>query len=90
MKIFRLLFVLSLLTCSFINAQQSTAKFKLRGGIADVATLKPLSGASVIVLSKATNKQIAGTATDTTGDFTIENIPEEVVRVRLSMVGYKT
>jgi len=74
----------------FISAQTSKPDYKVIGAVAEASTNKPLAKASVVVLSKSSGKQLAGIATDEKGYFTIENIPENKVRVKVSMVGYQT
>jgi len=84
---FLILFIL-LTTLSF--AQQSSESFKLIGTVADLMTSKPLTGVSVMVSSKTSGRELKGTASDERGNFTIENIPESKVRVKISMVGYQS
>jgi iron complex outermembrane receptor protein len=90
MKIIRVIVIFILITCESFYAQKSTGSFKLIGAAADIKTLKPLSGVSVIVISKVSGKELTGSATDEKGNFTIENIPEDKIRVKFSMVGYQT
>lgn len=88
----KLRIALSILVLLFISKTISSQSesFKAIGAVADLMTSKPLVGASVIVSSKTSGKELKGLATDEKGFFTIENIPESKVRIRISMVGYQT
>lgn len=87
----RILFIsLFLFLSNLISSQQNSEKFSLIGTIVDLKTNEPLVGASVLVLSRTTGNQLAGAASDAKGNFTVENIPEDKVKVRFSMVGYQT
>lgn len=85
---FFLAFVLFLVVSQINYAQAET--YKAIGAVSDLMTSKPLTGASVLILSKTSGKELKGIATDEKGFFTIENIPESKVRVKISMVGYQT
>jgi len=84
------IFLFSFTLSNFLFAQQSSENFKLIGSVADLMTSKPLTGTSVVVFSKLSGKELKGIASDEKGNFTIENIPEDKVRVKFSMVGYQT
>ncbi|MEW6508451.1 MAG: outer membrane beta-barrel family protein [Bacteroidota bacterium] len=86
--IFALLIVL--IISSFNLAQNKSDKFSLIGTVVDSKSNEPLAGVSVLVLSRETGSQIAGAATDNKGNFTIEKISEDNVKVRFSMVGYQS
>lgn len=73
-----------------ISAQTSKPDYKVIGAVAEASTNKPLAKASVVVLSKSSGKQLGGIATDEKGYFTIDNIQENIVRVKVSMIGYQT
>jgi hypothetical protein len=73
-----------------ISAQTSKPDYKITGAVSDASTNKPLIKASVLILSKASGKQLGGIATDEKGYFTIANIQESIVRVKVSMIGYQT
>lgn len=90
MKINLVIVISTLLACNLLYAQQTTDSFELIGATADIITNKPLSGVSVIVISKFTGKELRGTATDDKGNFTLDKIPEKTVKVKFSMVGYQT
>lgn len=90
MKILHFILVFILAASNLLFAQQSNGRFTLTGAAADIMTIKPLSGVSVMVISRTSGKELTGAATNDKGYFTIENIPEEKVRVRISMVGYRT
>ena len=78
------LFFIALLTTlsSFSQAKKRT---ELSGKVTDVKTGEPLAGASVI-LSDSRN----GTITDSTGSYTLKNIPAGHTVVEVSYSGYKT
>ncbi|MGE5621355.1 MAG: TonB-dependent receptor domain-containing protein [archaeon] len=79
-----------LLFCGLLYGQKTTENFSLKGAVADESTGKSLSSASVSVLKIAGSAAISGSTTDEKGNFTIENIPEKIIRVRISMLGYRT
>ena len=78
------LFFIALLTTlsSFSQAKKRT---ELSGKVTDVKTGEPLAGASVI-LSDSRN----GTITDSTGSYTLKNIPVGHTVAEVSYSGYKT
>lgn len=83
--------VLAIIFNSFIvSAQTAKSNYKIAGAVSDMLINKPLPKASVIILSRSSGKQLKGIATDEKGYFTIEDIPERIVRVRTSMVGYQS
>lgn len=87
----RILFVsLFLFLSNLISSQQNSEKFSLIGTVVDLKTNEPLVGVSVLVLSRTTGNQLAGAASDAKGNFTVENIPDDKVKVKFSMVGYQT
>lgn len=73
-----------------VSAQTAKSNYKITGAVSDASTNKPLAKASVLILSKSSETQLKGIATDEKGYFTIENIPESKVRVKVSMIGYQT
>lgn len=90
MKFHAAFLLLSLTAFNFLSAQKESENFKLSGAVADLFTNKPLTGASVVVISKSSGTQLKGTKADEKGNFAIENISESKVRVKFSMVGYQT
>jgi hypothetical protein len=91
MKSKHLFIVLAIIFGSvLVSAQTSKQNYKIIGAVADASTNKPLVKASVVILSKKTEAQLTGMATDEKGNFTIENIPEQFVRVKVSMIGFQT
>lgn len=89
--IWKPLFVLLLFfICNIINAQDLQRNFKLTGAVVDSASGKGLTDVNILFLSRVDNKTITGTSTDAEGNFTIENINENIVRLKFSMVGYQT
>lgn len=89
MKLLSALTLILVFVLSQINFAQAET-YKAIGAVSDLMTSKPLTGASVLIMSKSSGKELKGIATDEKGFFTIENIPESKVRVRISMVGYQT
>lgn len=71
-------------------ALNSSGSYKIIGAVADLMTSKPITGASVIIYSKSSGIELKGKATDDKGNFTIEEISESRVRVKISVVGYQT
>lgn len=59
----------------------------LKGKVYDVETHEPLPGANVIVSSEQIK---TGTATDSHGQFTMENLPEGYYTIKISYIGYET
>lgn len=90
MGVKRVILVLAFLFSNLLIAQQPAEKFSVTGAVSDVVTNKPLPNVSVFVLSKITGKELTGGTSDDKGFFSIENIPESKVRLRLSCVGYQT
>jgi hypothetical protein len=80
MKKFVLVLILSLCN-GFIFGQETGG---LRGKIIDNMTKQPLVGANIEIL--ATN---LGAATDIEGHFVIDNVPESIVKLRITYLGYQ-
>jgi len=57
----------------------------IRGQVVDAETRLPLFGTNVLVLGTET-----GAATDTNGEYTIENVPVGTYRLRFTYIGYQT
>jgi iron complex outermembrane receptor protein len=81
-KLFLFFIALAVGLSSFSQAKKRT---ELSGKITDVKTGEPLPGASVI-LSDSRN----GTVTDSTGFYTLKNIPAGHTVIEVSYSGYKT
>ena len=77
--------IAGLLFCTFNSFSQTKTPTKLSGTVTDAGTGSPLAGASVI-LSDAR----LGTATDSTGNYVLNNIPTGHTVVEVSYAGYKT
>jgi hypothetical protein len=90
MRLFFAILMVSLISSTLISAQNDAEKFKISGAVADLFTNKPLTGASVIIFSKSSGSELKGTKADEKGNFSVDNVPESKVRVRLSMIGYQT
>ena len=72
------------------NAQEIQNHFKLNGSVVDSAMGFGLENVNILFLSRTDSSMITGTSTDSTGNFTAENINAENVRIKFSMVGYQT
>ena len=90
MKLRSLILFFTLTAINLLTAQNGFGTFKIIGAAADLMTSKPLTGVSVVILSRTSGKELKGIATDDKGNFTIENIPENMIRAKFSMVGYQT
>jgi iron complex outermembrane receptor protein len=77
-------FVLSILGMSTVSAQPKT-RTQLSGRVTDAKTGEPLAGASVMLADSRT-----GVATDSSGIYTLKNIPVGHTIVEVSYAGYKT
>lgn len=75
---------------TLIFAQKAPESFKLTGTVTDESSGKGLLSATVAVLSRNGGKTIAGSTSDEKGNFTVDNIPQNNVRLRFSMLGYQT
>ena len=73
-----------------INAQEIQNHFKLSGSVVDSTLGFGLASVNILFLSRTDNSMITGTATDSMGNFTADNIKSENVRIKFSMVGYQT
>ena len=63
---------------------------KVSGRIFDKLTNKPLQFASFVVISLKDSTKLYGAESDTSGKFTITNIPFGVYRAKVSLIGYQT
>lgn len=68
-----------------LSAGEALAQKKghVQGRVIDQGTKQPMIGANVLVMGTST-----GTATDATGTFRIENLDEDVYKLRVSYIGY--
>ena len=86
----RIAFIVSLLLfTSFINPQGKNS-YKLSGGVVDSTTGTGLQGANVIVISRKDGKTLSQTTCDAKGYFNADDISENNVRAKFSMLGYQT
>lgn len=81
-RIFLLIIHISIVV--FASAQPTT-KTQLSGKVTDAKTGQPLAGASVILADSRT-----GTATDSSGNYVLKNIPVGHNIIEVSYAGYKT
>lgn len=88
-KIFTFL-ILFVLTCSTIYSQSNSSTYSLSGYVADSETGNGLEGVNIIFTSRRDSSFIGGVTTDSTGYFSSDKITERNVRIRFSMIGYRT
>ncbi|MFD2600222.1 TonB-dependent receptor domain-containing protein [Sphingobacterium corticis] len=69
----------------FLQAQQ---KAQVRGVVVDAETKSPVNGASVQLLTQATQSYLRGTQAADDGKFSIQNIDPSTYTIRVSNVGY--
>jgi hypothetical protein len=76
----------------WIAAQQidKASSGKVSGRVFDKLTNNPLQFASFVVISLKDSTKIYGTESDTSGKFSITNIPFGVYRAKVSLIGYQT
>lgn len=79
-----------LLACNLAFAQKESGNFKLLGVVVDSASGNGIKDANILILSRTDNKNLGGAATDKSGKFIVDNITQNNVRVKFSMVGYQT
>jgi hypothetical protein len=75
---------------NLILASILPGSYKLNGTLADLMTSKPLPNVSVSIMSRTSGKVITGINTDEKGNFELGNIPESKVRIKFSLVGYRS
>ncbi len=80
----------SLLGVHALQAQTPSAneRGRITGRIVEASTEQPLSGATVAVRSPVDSSLVTGTTTDSTGAFTVTELPLDTYTLRLSFVGY--
>lgn len=78
----KLLLLAFTLLCSQVLVAQTGV---ITGKILDIKTKQPLLGVSVVVLEKN-----IGAPTDENGIYRITNVPEDIYKLKISYVGYKT
>ena len=83
----RFLLIISLCTSSWSVPvfSQPVLNSVIRGTVADMQTLAPLPGATVILLD---SDPVIGTTTDADGLFRLEQVPIGIRRIRVTYVGY--
>lgn len=79
-----LLFAISVFIVLFSQAQEKS-RTQLSGKITDAKTGEPLAGASIILSDSRT-----GTTSDSTGFYSLQNIPSGHAVIEVSFSGYKT
>ena len=73
------------LSCIFIS---SFAQGKISGNVVDGATGEVVAFANVVLFEN--EKKLQGTATDSVGNFVLQNIPHGKYRLTVDFMGYKT
>ena len=77
--------LIALVFCMFsINLFSASESGNIKGKVIDKITKRPLIGANVVVQGTK-----AGSATDSLGVYSIENIPESVYILNFSYLGYE-
>ncbi|HEX2866741.1 MAG TPA: outer membrane beta-barrel family protein [Ignavibacteriales bacterium] len=90
MKLKAVILLLLFISGTAAFGQKVSEKFKLTGSVADESSGKGLLSATISILNRSDNKTLSGSTSDEKGNFTVEDIPQRHVRVRLSMLGYQT
>jgi outer membrane receptor protein involved in Fe transport len=62
---------------------------RVTGTVVDATDERPLQGATVAVRNPADSSLVAGAVTDSTGAFSIRNLPYDTYTVRISFVGFQ-
>lgn len=85
MKRIGIIFLLSLISSLFVNAQEVLTN-TVKGTIIDAQSQSPLSGVSVFVVD---SDPVIGGITDEYGKFRLEEVPIGRVSIQASMIDYK-
>lgn len=85
MKLRLLVLLLNVTLSSVLFSQQITQT--IRGVVKDKSSLMTLPGVNIVLTSVEPNR---GTATDTDGNFSFENVPVGRHQIRASFIGYET
>jgi hypothetical protein len=83
MKLINYIFLLLLLMCNIMTAQDFTQT--IRGTVIDKTTGLPIPGANVIILD---SNPLIGTATVTDGKFRLEKVKIGRIDIKVSFIGY--
>ena len=86
MKLFKYILLSALFTTvNYSQPYVESPKGKISGSVKDFVTRQPVIGANIIVLGTT-----IGSATDTNGNFIIENLDPDTYQLRASAVGYQS
>ena len=81
------LFIFSILNGQFLFAQESS--IEILGKVVEMSSQQPLEFATVAILKKDSQEVIAGTTTDSNGQFSVK-VPTANISVRISFLGFET
>lgn len=81
----RLVFLISILFCSFLSFAQQKNRTQLSGKVTDAKTGAPLPSASVVLAESR-----VGAMTDSTGNYILKNVPFGHTLIEVSYAGYKS
>jgi hypothetical protein len=62
----------------------------IKGKLIDKITKQPLYGVNVYVISNNNTATIYGAVSDLNGEYSIYNVPENIYKLKISMIGYET
>ena len=79
--------VLILLTAGFLLGQGSA---NISGRVVDSLSRSPLPYANIVLYEQITNQQVEGTAADSLGTFTLNNIPAGEYILKSSFMGFQS
>ncbi len=66
-----------------------TGNGRIRGKVVDETTHQPVEFAAVVVSDQQTKKVVTGATTETSGAFTIKDVPEGHYIITIEFIGYK-
>ncbi len=81
--------ILGLVFISIQNFAQ-VKNYSVSGMVADSVLGTGLANANVTIISRTDGRTLTGSTTNAKGYFTIDKIPEKVIRAKFSMLGYQT
>ncbi len=84
------IFFLLIASANFYSQpKNNTQNNSVTGRVVDLQTNTPIEFATVVLIRRADSTQVTGAATDTKGQFVLENVPAGTYFMRISYVGYK-
>ncbi|PYF77191.1 outer membrane beta-barrel family protein [Pedobacter nutrimenti] len=85
----KLSFIILFFTCIIFSAY-AQQKGQLRGWVKDAVTRDGIPLTSIILSNQKTGLQVKGLQTDSTGNFTIDELPDGTFKCKISYIGYQT